>query len=269
MIEPELATTVVIPCYQHADVLSRAVQSALRQECVHKVIIVVDGNNSSDVESAQVQRASSFAVDMFRVHNLYEGPRGAGYARNMGLAEVRTPLVAFLDADDEYIDNRLDQVVFGLHPQSSTNLIAMPMEYVGLPPEIETSNYYRSIAGDLVYGSIGNTVMRTELAKIVRFPDDEFLRDHGGEDGVFRAVWRNCFTEGVVVGPPCVRVHVGANNHIVRATRKADYIGKIAIPEDVNYWSSFDTEVELRTRRVQRLQEMVSATSDKIEVFKI
>jgi glycosyltransferase involved in cell wall biosynthesis len=268
MIESELATTVVIPCYKHADTLGRAVQSALHQNCVHKVIIVVDGSCRSDHVRA-CQLAHYRGVSYESTGRTYGQPHGAGYARNMGLTSVSTPLVAFLDADDEYIDNRLDEVVLGLHPQSRTNLIAMPMEYVGLPPEIETSGYYKSIAGDLVYGSIGNTVMRTELAKIVRFPEDEFLRDHGGEDGVFRAVWRNCFTEAVVVGKPCVRVHVGANNHIVRATRKGNYIGKIAMPEDVTYWSSFDQEVEFRTCRVMRLQEMMAAQSDEIDVFKI
>lgn len=87
---------VIIPCYNYADQLRRAVESAVNQTYPAKEIIIVD-NNSSD-NTSQVARALADQYDSVRYVN--EEKQGVAHARNRGVRESITKYVCCLDADD-------------------------------------------------------------------------------------------------------------------------------------------------------------------------
>jgi len=85
--------SIVIPCYNQARFLDRAIESALRQTLAGVEVVVVD-DGSTDDTAAVAQRFA--AVSYYRQDN-----RGVAAARNAGLARARGDFVIFLDADDE------------------------------------------------------------------------------------------------------------------------------------------------------------------------
>src|SRR4051794_13092618 len=85
--------SVVIPCYDQARFLRRAIESALAQTLSGVEVIVVD-DGSTDDTVAVAQRFE--AVTYHRQNN-----RGVAAARNAGLTRARGDFVIFLDADDE------------------------------------------------------------------------------------------------------------------------------------------------------------------------
>ena len=88
--------SVIIPTYNHARYLACAVRSILSQMfCDWEAIIVDDGSTD---DTAQVVRTFTDA----RLRYVYQRNQGLSAARNAGLALVHSPLVAFLDADDEW-----------------------------------------------------------------------------------------------------------------------------------------------------------------------
>lgn len=94
---PAPSIAVVVPCYNAAPWVSRAVTSVLEQDCPGAAVVVVDDGSSDG--SAEVIRAT-FGD---RVALLTGPNRGACHARNRGLAwaeETGAPYVMFLDADD-------------------------------------------------------------------------------------------------------------------------------------------------------------------------
>jgi glycosyltransferase involved in cell wall biosynthesis len=97
--------SVVIPLYNKGPYILRALSSVARQSCQDwEVIVVNDG--STDNSGAL---AESFRDPRVRV--IHQTNAGPGAARNHGIAETKTPLVAFLDADDEWLPEYLETAV--------------------------------------------------------------------------------------------------------------------------------------------------------------
>jgi hypothetical protein len=86
---------VVVPLYNKADVVSRAVLSVLGQTFGDFRLIVVD-DGSTDGGADRIP--SDPCITLIRQANT-----GPGAARNRGLGEGAAPFVAFLDADDEWL----------------------------------------------------------------------------------------------------------------------------------------------------------------------
>lgn len=100
--------TVVIPMYNKAATVRRAIMSAVRQIYKPHEIIVVN-NNSSDDFVAQVEIAETEARDAgigFRLVNCER--QGVAHARNYGIAMAETEYVCCLDADDEILPEFLE-----------------------------------------------------------------------------------------------------------------------------------------------------------------
>jgi hypothetical protein len=93
--------SIIIPTYNRARFIGRAVESALRQTQAGDEVIVVDDGSIDDTPRVLEEFGSRIAV--------LRSPRGgAGRARNLGVAHARGELVAFLDSDDEWLPRKLD-----------------------------------------------------------------------------------------------------------------------------------------------------------------
>lgn len=97
-----MRVSVVIPCYNRAGILGRAIRSALAQTVVPDEIIVVD--DGSRDESVAVARGFG---DRVRVIEQPNG--GAAAARNRGIAAAQGDWIAFLDSDDEWNSDKLER----------------------------------------------------------------------------------------------------------------------------------------------------------------
>jgi len=101
------SVSVVIPCYQCAHTIFRAVESIVQQTLKpFEVILVDDGSDSETIES------------LYEVQNLYgsdwikilESPenKGPSVARNKGWNYAVSSYVAFLDADDSWHPQKIE-----------------------------------------------------------------------------------------------------------------------------------------------------------------
>lgn len=97
MVEP---VAVIIPCYNHGQYVGRAIDSVLRQTIRASEIIVVD-----DGSTDETQRVVSHYRGAIR--SIYQENRGLPAARNRGVAESAAEWIAFLDADDEWLEDKL------------------------------------------------------------------------------------------------------------------------------------------------------------------
>lgn len=96
--------TVIIPTYNRALLLGRAIQSVLNQTYQDFELIVVDDASSDNTEEV----VRSFADP--RIHYLrHEKNRGAAVARNTGIEASQGGYMAFLDSDDEWLADKLEK----------------------------------------------------------------------------------------------------------------------------------------------------------------
>jgi glycosyltransferase involved in cell wall biosynthesis len=98
------SVSVIVPTYDYARYLPRALDSVRAQsEPPFEIVVVDDG--STDETPAVLRRYA----DQVRV--LRQPHRGPAAARNAGVAAARGDLVAFLDADDEWHRDKLARQV--------------------------------------------------------------------------------------------------------------------------------------------------------------
>jgi glycosyltransferase involved in cell wall biosynthesis len=93
--------SVIIPTYNREQCLKKAIDSVLSQTYPYFELIVVD-DGSEDNTAKLVDRISS-DITYLRQEN-----KGPAAARNRGIDTARYDLVAFLDSDDWFAENKLD-----------------------------------------------------------------------------------------------------------------------------------------------------------------
>ena len=106
--EPTVDVTVVIPAFNAAKFVHRAIDSALSQESVALEVVVVDDASSDDTAAAV--RARYLDVENVKVHRL-DRNGGPSAARNAGFQRARGKWIAVLDADDAFAPGRLRRLV--------------------------------------------------------------------------------------------------------------------------------------------------------------
>ena len=96
------SVTVIVPAYNAAPFVSVTLDALLSQTQVPEQIIVVD-DGSTDDTAAIAERMGAHVVQQDR--------KGPGAARNRGLELAKTRFVAFCDADDWYVPDKLERAV--------------------------------------------------------------------------------------------------------------------------------------------------------------
>jgi glycosyltransferase involved in cell wall biosynthesis len=100
--------TVVIPLFNKAPYVGRAIDSILAQTWRELEVIVVDDGSTDDGPAVVAGYADP------RLRLVSQPNRGPGAARNLGIRESRSPLVSFLDADDEWLPTFLESALRSL-----------------------------------------------------------------------------------------------------------------------------------------------------------
>ncbi|EQM73781.1 glycosyl transferase [Stutzerimonas stutzeri MF28] len=99
-----LLVTVVIPAYNYAKTLPRAVQSVVNQLGEDSELLVID-DGSTDETPAVLAELQARHPARFRVTHKPNG--GLSSVRNRGIAEAKGAYLVFLDADDELAPDAL------------------------------------------------------------------------------------------------------------------------------------------------------------------
>lgn len=108
--------SIIIPTHNRAEMMQRALRSALGQTYPAVEVLVVDDGSSDD--TPEVIRQYQRTHDNLRyVRN--EQPRGASAARNRGFREAHGEYIAMLDDDDAYSEDCIETLVdyHRLHPK--------------------------------------------------------------------------------------------------------------------------------------------------------
>jgi glycosyltransferase involved in cell wall biosynthesis len=110
--------SVVIPVYNRAHLLGRAIRSVLAQTFVDLELLVVDDGSSDGIADV----VGSFGDPRLRLVRL---PRrgGVARARNVGMGQARGDLGAFLDSDDEWLPSKLEQQIARLRQHSAGHTV--------------------------------------------------------------------------------------------------------------------------------------------------
>ena len=102
--------SAIIPLYNGAAYIEEAVTSVLQQTLPPAELIVVD-DGSTDAGASIVERIASGQATRVPVRLVRQANRGQAAARNLGVVQARGELIAFLDQDDAWYPNHLENLI--------------------------------------------------------------------------------------------------------------------------------------------------------------
>jgi glycosyltransferase involved in cell wall biosynthesis len=116
-----LPVTAVIDTYNHERFIAEAIESVLAQDfpAGEMEILVVD-DGSTDATPEIVRRYSG------RVRYLHKENGGQASALNLGFAEARGEIVAFLDGDDVWLPSKVSRVVAEFEKEPDALVVCHP-----------------------------------------------------------------------------------------------------------------------------------------------
>jgi len=97
--------SVIIPTFNRAHLLRRAVKSVLNQTYARFEVIIINDGSSDDTKEV----ISQFDDERIRYKN--QKNKGVSAARNKGIMLARGEYIAFLDDDDEWFPRKLERQV--------------------------------------------------------------------------------------------------------------------------------------------------------------
>lgn len=100
---PQIA--VIIPTYNRAHLIERAVRSVLSQTWRDFELLVVDDGSTDSTPTLPIFKTPDPRLRYIR----HPENKGVSFARNTGVQESTSPWIAFLDSDDEWLPQKLEK----------------------------------------------------------------------------------------------------------------------------------------------------------------
>jgi glycosyltransferase involved in cell wall biosynthesis len=117
--------SVIIPTYNRASFITKAIDSILRQSFNDYEIVVVDDGSTDTTRQALQQYGKRITV-------VHQANSGVGAARNRGIGNANGKWIAFLDSDDEWKENYLARQLE--HIRSNPSVIAFITNAINIHP---------------------------------------------------------------------------------------------------------------------------------------
>jgi len=162
--------SVIIPTYNRAHLVGRAIRSVLNQTYQDFEIIVVDDGSTDNTEEV----VKGFNDDRIR-YIRHDENRGGAAARNTGIKAAQGEYIAFLDSDDEWLPEKLERQVKAFEKSDSrvgviyTGSIAVSQNGEATTdykaPKLRGSILRELLISNQIIGGGSNVMVKRELLK--------------------------------------------------------------------------------------------------------
>ena len=181
--------TVIIPARDAGMTVGATISSLVGQRAGKPRIILVDDGSTDG--TAAVAAQIGLGADLLVISSAGEGP---GAARNRGLAAVTTPLVAFCDADDQWVGDRLGADLACFNSDENLEVLLGRSLFVADDEELLRCIRFDGPDRAALIPSVGATTMRTSVFERVGLVDGS-LHNYEDYEWLYRA--RDCGTRVV------------------------------------------------------------------------
>ena len=179
--------SVIIPTYNRAHLVSRAIKSVLNQNFQDFEIIVVDDGSTDNTEEV----IKSFKDKRIR-YIWHEINKGGNAARNTGLKNSRGEYIAFLDSDDEWLPEKLERQleIFEKSQDEKLGFVYCGVIFINKKenkelrflPKVKGYVYKNMLADNITFGGSDNLIKK-EVFNICGFFDEcEELKKRGAQE---------------------------------------------------------------------------------------
>ncbi|TCT14033.1 glycosyltransferase involved in cell wall biosynthesis [Natranaerovirga pectinivora] len=165
--------SIILPVFNGEKFICNAIQSVLLQTYSKWELIIVD-DGSTDQTSSLVKIFSDK-----RIKYIYQKNQGPASARNQGINIAKGEYIAFIDADDLYLEDKLKEQVeyLRLHPE-------IDIVYNDIKVVDESLSYLYSLNSEHVYNSKEEFLAMLLFRQIIPLPPSIMLKKSCFEEGI-------------------------------------------------------------------------------------
>lgn len=98
--------SVIIPAFNEEKYLSNALESLINQNFKDFEVIIINDGSTDDTQKI----IDEYCINYSNFRGIYQKNSGVSTARNRGIKESKADYVAFLDADDIYVEDALENL---------------------------------------------------------------------------------------------------------------------------------------------------------------
>ena len=151
--------SVVIPSYNHAHYIKRAIESVIDQTYTNWEILVVD-NNSNDNTDEIVKSFNDKRIKLIKIQNCGI----IASSRNKGIKESKGEYISFLDSDDWWYSNKLELSVKAL--ERGSELVCHAEDWINNDKIFKTVKYGPNYKGSFRYLLYVNNCISTSAVTV-------------------------------------------------------------------------------------------------------
>ncbi len=149
-----IKVSVIIPTYNSSKYIREAIVSVLNQTYKNIEIIVIDDGSEDNTNDVLKDYIKSGAIEYF-----YKKNQGQASARNFGIKKSRGEIIAFLDADDLWLPEKLEKQIKKLQT-TSADICFTDVEVFG---KTESAGKRFSQIAEFHQGEILKSLIRTNF----------------------------------------------------------------------------------------------------------
>ena len=158
--------SVIVVCWNAADVLGRCLDQLLAQAYASYEIIVVDDGSEDDTLEIAESRSTGGEVTLVRSPR----NRGCPHARNLGLRQAKGEIIAFIDADGFAQPNWLRGIVDAFGADVTIGGVASTVFFAGNPLVLNGAGGTVNRQGWAADLSMNESYERAEIASEALYP---------------------------------------------------------------------------------------------------
>ena len=263
----ELFIDVIIPCYNAADTIERAVMSVLSQSNLGRVYLIDDG--SVDETWQVITRLQESHPNLIHIEKLPVN-KGVATARNWGAMLAKSDFIAFLDADDSHQSQVLSACAM-VFSQFDVGMIRLPMTPINLPKEFADHPEF-DIAWRTFEMTAGSNMMfyRPYFLALGGFDDDEIFKKFGGEDGALGLATIDTSMIATLFDNP--DFEVGVNYHCHQDMFANHLFHALLFGENTRSVTQDDIEkanqsTQNAINRIEKLRKIINAKTGKMPII--
>lgn len=167
--------SIILPVYNRETTLGRAIESVLHQSISNwELILIDDGSSDRSGEICDEYMLRDNRIKVFHTEHVSDS-----HARNVGLANSMGEWIAFLDSDDDYLDDALFQMYSNISDDADLVIALGDINVCSFKPDKPTLVELKSKEStELLYSHLYNNVCSKlfRKSKIVKRFDETIVR---------------------------------------------------------------------------------------------
>jgi glycosyltransferase involved in cell wall biosynthesis len=172
--------SVIIPTYNRRELLLRAVKSVLNQDFEHFDLTIVDDGSTDDTKEA-LDTILKTHPRRDKVFYYSIAKSGVSAARNYGIKKTSSRWLAFLDSDDEWMQNKLTKQWHYLQNNPNCKIVHGDEIWIRRGRRVNPKNIHKK-SGGLIYKRCLELCLISPSAVVIR---RDLLEEMGGFDEEF------------------------------------------------------------------------------------